>query len=116
MTWDDDRQSPIEWRLKHKDPNWRRPSRDKEAMPEHPRWNDDHYFRSPDGVHKGLAVLLDSPVMQQRVRDWLVVNFDKRNVTQWINDLIERELPKDGWDLRDGWDPNVLLKKPGGET
>ena len=54
--------------------------------------------------------------MQQRVRDWLVVNFDKRNVTQWINDLIERELPKDGWDLRDGWDPNVLLKKPGGET
>ncbi|MCA6098154.1 hypothetical protein [Bradyrhizobium australafricanum] len=110
MTWDDDRQSPTEWLLRHKDPTWRRSQREKEAMPEHPRWERDYYFRSPDGLHQGLSVQLDSPVMQQRVRDWLVLSFDKRNVPQWIHDLIERELPKEGWDLRDGWDPKVLLK------
>jgi hypothetical protein len=39
------------------------------------------------------------PVSQQRIRDWLVVNFGNRTVTQWVHDLIERELPKDDWKL-----------------
>jgi hypothetical protein len=116
MTWDDDRIHPVEELLRLKNPEWRQPGREKESMPEHPHWQDDRYFRSPDGIHKGLAVLLDSPVMQQRVRDWLVVNFDNRNITQWIYDLIDRELPKEGWDLRDGWDPSVLLKPKDPET
>jgi hypothetical protein len=81
-------------------------------MPEHPRWERDCYFRSQDGLHAGLAVLVDCPVMQQRIRDRLVVNFDQRAVTKWIEDLIHRELPDEGWNYRDGYDTKVLLKKP----
>lgn len=107
--WDDDRLHPLT-ELFRKKPGWTEPKRGKEAMPEHPRWEGDRYFHSPDGLHKGLSVLIDSPGMQQRIRDRLVVNFDNRTVTQWVDDLISRELPNDHYNYRDGYDPKVLLK------
>lgn len=103
-------ENPLARVFRRRQPFWQEPKRDKQAEPEHPRWQNDVYFRSGDGVHKALAIMMDSPGAQQRIRDWLVTNNDARTVTAWIHDLIDRELPDEGWDYRDGWDPKVLQK------
>jgi hypothetical protein len=56
-------------------------------------------------------VLEKSPLLQQKIRDWITLNFLECNVTQWVEALIEKNLPDEGWHYRDGYDPRVLLKK-----